>query len=107
MGAQFCRECNNLLYPRMEAGILQYVCNRCETTADPAHPVIVETCFKTKHGTSLQLNQDLARDVTLPRFRKSCARCSHGECLSYMEKSDEKALNSYYVCTRCFYEWTD
>lgn len=107
MATQFCRDCNNLLYPRIEGGVLQYVCNRCETTADPVDPVITVASFESKHGTNLQFNQHLMRDAALPRLLKKCQKCDSNECISYMEKSEEKALNSYYVCTKCFYEWTD
>ena len=107
MATQFCRECSNLLYPRMDGGILQYVCNKCETTADPVSAVLVSTSFKGQHGSNLQYKQHLMGDAALPRIRKECGKCRNNECISYMEKSEDKALNSYYVCTGCFHEWTD
>lgn len=107
MAIQFCRECNNLLYPKIECGILQYICNSCETTIDPADPIISSTVFKNRHGMSAQFTQHLLQDLTLPRFNKVCAKCSHPTCISYMEESEEKALNSYYVCMKCLHEWTD
>ncbi|KAI4292063.1 DNA-directed RNA polymerase II subunit RPB9 [Pancytospora philotis] len=107
MAIQFCRECNNLLHPRTEKDALHYVCNRCETIAEPASPVIYSMSLKTKHGSNPLFAQHLMHDPTLPRFSKACARCAHDRCISYMEENEEKALNSYYVCMKCFHEWTD
>lgn len=107
MAVQFCRECNNLLYPKTEGGILQYVCNRCETTADPNSPVVVSINMKSKHATNNTLKQYLVQDITLPQFNFDCNKCGNNECVSYMDKSEERALSSYYVCTKCYNEWTD
>lgn len=104
---QFCRECNNLLYPKMESGVLQYVCQRCDTTVDPASSIVTSFEFIKSHSKLLTARKNLLHDPTLPRFKIKCQTCGNSECIGYMEPSEEKALNSYYVCTKCYSEWND
>lgn len=107
MTVQFCKECNNLMGPRIEDGMLLYICGRCETVSEPSSPVINTVSFKKRHDTNPSRKQHLVHDITLPRLAMKCIKCGNGECLSYMENSEERALDTYYVCTRCFFEWTD
>jgi DNA-directed RNA polymerase II subunit RPB9 len=107
MGIQFCRECNNLMSPKIEDGLLLYTCGRCETISEPSSPIISTVSFKKRHDSNPSQKQHLIHDITLPRLSMRCPKCGNQECLSYMENSDERALNSYYVCTKCFFEWTD
>ncbi len=103
----FCQDCNNLMSPKVESGDLIYVCAKCETTCEPLNPIISFKNFKAKHDVNLSKTSDLISDVTLPRLNIKCEKCANNECLGYMEKNEEKALNFYYVCIRCQYEWTD
>lgn len=107
MGIQFCRECNNLMNPKVEEGSLIFVCNKCETMSDPENPIISSVSFKKQHNTNSLHQKDLVYDKTLPRLDMKCVKCGNRECIGYIEKSEEKALNFYYVCTKCFFEWTD
>lgn len=107
MAIKFCRECNNLLNLKMEGDMIQYLCNKCETTADIESPVIYMNSFRNNHESDLNQKKNMLLDPTLPRLKKKCSKCSNNICFSYMEKSEKKALNSYYVCTKCLYEWTD
>ncbi len=107
MSMQFCKECNNLLKLKFDGDIIQFVCSKCETTADLETHVIYQENFKTSHGSSSKYIKNLLLDSTLPRFEKTCTKCSNRLCISYMEKSEKKALNSYYICTRCLNEWND
>ncbi|KAI5149589.1 DNA-directed RNA polymerase II subunit RPB9 [Enteropsectra breve] len=107
MAIQFCKECNNMLYPKTDSVSMLYTCLRCDISAEPATPVVLSMNLKKTHCTDLQLKQNLFKDAALPRFATRCPKCSHNECISYFEKSEDKALDSYYVCTACYNEWTD
>lgn len=107
MGIQFCRECSNLMSPKIESGYLNYICGKCETVNEPDGPVVSSINFRKQHDLNSSQKNGLVHDVTLPRLQIRCTKCGHGECLGYMEQSEEKALNFYYVCTKCFFEWTD
>lgn len=107
MTIKFCSECNNLMNPKVENGLLLYVCARCEISIEPDSPIVSTYNLKKKHIPNSSKVQDLIHDVTLPRLNLACPKCEHKECIGYMEKNDEKALDFYYVCSKCFYEWSD
>jgi DNA-directed RNA polymerase subunit M/transcription elongation factor TFIIS len=107
MAIHFCSECSNLMCPKVDNGDLFYTCAKCETTVEPDSSVLSTINFRTRHDSSVCRTSDLIHDVSLPRINIKCERCGHGECIGYMEKNEEKALNFYYVCTKCLFEWTD
>lgn len=107
MGILFCRECKNMLYPKVDRDGFLYVCERCDLSVEPPSNVISSVSLKSRHAKDKQHVQSLFFDPTLPRLNKACPNCGHGICVSYMEKTEEKALDSYYVCNSCFYEWAD
>ncbi|ELA41000.1 uncharacterized protein VICG_01959 [Vittaforma corneae ATCC 50505] len=107
MDIQFCRDCNNLMSPKIESGNLLYICGKCETVSESDSPVISSIDFKKRHDSNASYKHDLVHDRTLPRLDIKCLRCGNTECLGYIEKNEERALNFYYVCTVCFNEWTD
>lgn len=107
MAIHFCEECNNLMSPKVENGELLYACAKCETTVEPTSSIISSTSFITHHDVNVSRTADLIHDVTLPRLNIKCEKCCNKECLGYMEKNEEKALNFYYVCINCHFEWTD
>lgn len=107
MSVQICTECSTLMNPKLEDGCLIYLCDKCETRADPISPIIFSENFRNTHKLNITKKQHLVDDVTLPRLNLKCFKCGNKECIYYMENTEERALNCFYVCTKCFYEWTD
>jgi len=107
MAVQVCKECSTLMTPKVEDGYLVYVCDKCDTRADPISPILYTETFTKPHGSYSHKKEDLIHDVTLPRLNLKCHKCLNKECICYMENSEERALNCFYVCTKCLYEWTD
>lgn len=92
---------------KIEGGALLYVCGKCETISEPKSPVLSSTYFKKQHDSNASRKYDLVDDKTLPRLAIKCEKCENKECIGYMEKNEDRALDFYYVCTSCFHEWTD
>lgn len=107
MEAQFCRDCSNLMSPKIESGSLIYVCGKCETLHEPESLILSSINFKKRHDTNASQKHELIYDKTLPRLTIKCLKCGNKECIGYIEKNEDRALNFYYVCTYCFNEWTD
>ncbi|KAL6120278.1 hypothetical protein NUSPORA_03014 [Nucleospora cyclopteri] len=105
MSLQFCNECNNILYPKYENGIYGMTCYRCNIITEANSNVVYKR--QTKLPTPNKNVRYFLNDVTLPMLNKTCEKCSNNKCVSYVKKSQVKALDTYYVCTSCLYEWTD
>uniref|UniRef100_A0A804JSK4 TFIIS-type domain-containing protein n=1 Tax=Musa acuminata subsp. malaccensis TaxID=214687 RepID=A0A804JSK4_MUSAM len=96
---KFCRECNNILYPKedREQKVLLYACRNCD-------------------------HQDVAADPTLPRTRAvQCAVCNHPEAVFFQvmmpplqllfsaTTRGEEGMTLFFVCCNpsCGYRWRD
>lgn len=105
MPVQFCKDCNNILYPKYENKTYLLGCNKCNVYEDTASSIVYE---KNKNENAEHKNiKYFLDDVTLPVVSKKCTKCENNRCVSYMRKSEEKALDEYYICTSCMYEFTD
>ncbi|KAL6503351.1 DNA-directed RNA polymerases II, IV and V subunit 9B [Orobanche gracilis] len=101
---KFCRECNNILYPKeeKEKKILLYACRNCDhqfcmgefscgvsKTHTGAMEVADNNCVyrnEILHSVAerTQVLQDVASDPTLPRTKSvRCASCNHGEAVFF------------------------
>lgn len=105
MDIQYCLECNNILYPRYENNILQLVCNKCNVVID-CNTYIIFNRYKNKNIENKN-KKYFVNDVTLPKLCKICEKCKNDNCVSYITKSEVKALDTHYICTSCLYEWCD
>ncbi|EXB55730.1 DNA-directed RNA polymerase II subunit [Morus notabilis] len=105
----FCRECNNILYPKEDRAnkTLLYACRNCD------HQEVAENncVFRNELNLSVraQILQDVTADPTLPRTRTvRCAQCSHEQAVFFQhsnnilypkEDRDQKIL--LYACRNC------
>ncbi|RVW39915.1 DNA-directed RNA polymerases II, IV and V subunit 9A [Vitis vinifera] len=110
---KFCRECNNILYPKedREQKILLYACRNCDHQSvcagqqflikitpcsllsilfnNTVQEVAENNCVYRNEihhsvGERTQVLQDVAADPTLPRTKSvRCAQCNHGEAVFF------------------------
>lgn len=105
MPVQYCHDCNNILYPKYESNTFALSCKKCNTTVD-LRTNVVYTREKREKAENKN-RQYFLNDVTLPQLDRICIKCENNKCVYYMRKSDIKALDTYYICMSCMYEWTD
>lgn len=104
MAIQFCNECNNILYPKYEDKTFLLGCSKCNIYIDVTTNVVYS---RNKIERQEHKNiQYFLHDVTLPVLNKKCVKCDNNKCVSYMRKSNEKALDEYCICTSCMFEFT-
>jgi len=84
-----------------------YACKFCDVSTNSKSPVISSINVRKQHQTDIKLKADLMKDKTLPIYKIACPKCENDSCVGYMEKSEERALFFYYICTECFNEWSD
>eukprot|EP01130_Rhizamoeba_saxonica_P015797 TRINITY_DN7143_c0_g1_i1.p1 TRINITY_DN7143_c0_g1~~TRINITY_DN7143_c0_g1_i1.p1 ORF type:complete len:110 (-),score=18.75 TRINITY_DN7143_c0_g1_i1:457-786(-) len=105
----FCRECNNMLYPHEneQDAQLELVCRNCEFIE-----LAENKCIFTHHTKETEEEKsivwgDVAADLTLPRtYRRECEKCSEREAVLYLIRSKE-AVSLYFVCANpsCYHRW--
>lgn len=109
MTQEFCRECNNILYPKedKEEKQLFMACKTCEHFEEAKSNTTY--CIYTDRGriSSSILPADIVSDPTLPRVRVQCPKCRHTEAVSYYgdEADEEVAFVMHYVCSKCSHVW--
>jgi len=106
---QFCRECNNILYPKedKQEKMLYLACKNCEHFEESVTPVVYSIQYK---GGEMKMEnnesvRDIANDPTLRRVKtKECTRCKGNlhAVFQMREGQNESALGMNYVCCRCF-----
>eukprot|EP00736_Rhodelphis_marinus_P000126 Rmarinus@m.17651 len=115
MVLKFCRECNNMLYPkedRKEKRLL-YACRRCNHWEPADNNCIYVNQIIHDVTEMTQVTHDVARDPTLPRtyLDVPCAKCGHREAVFFQSvttRADE-AMKLHFYCTNeeCGHRWTD
>eukprot|EP00744_Colponema_vietnamica_P021063 GILI01030022.1.p1 GENE.GILI01030022.1~~GILI01030022.1.p1 ORF type:complete len:123 (-),score=7.79 GILI01030022.1:174-542(-) len=118
-GMRFCRECNNMLYPREDKGNreLLYSCRNCQHEETVAHDDVGAHCvlreeINTKTSTKFIIRGELVQDPTLPRSTaKACANCGNREAVFFQAPitSAEEGMTLIFVCTNpdCGHNWKD
>lgn len=105
---QFCRECNNMLYPKEDKleKMLYLACRNCEHFEEAVTPVVYVAEYKKSAGKEVIGigAKEIASDPTLKRVTKECTRCN---CLSHAvfqpkDTREDDPLSVNYVCCRCF-----
>ncbi|XP_022864106.1 DNA-directed RNA polymerases II, IV and V subunit 9A isoform X1 [Olea europaea var. sylvestris] len=121
---KFCRECNNILYPRedKEQKILLYACRNCDHQKNGSYTEGRSLrpwapCFwngnEIHHsaGERTQVLQDVAADPTLPRTKAvRCSNCGHGEAVFFQATArGEEGMTLFFVCCNpnCGHRWRD
>jgi DNA-directed RNA polymerase II subunit RPB9 len=111
---RFCRECNNMLYPKenRELKALEYVCRLCDYKDDSAtgscvyeHSVVKDTSTRLENVLS-----DLNKDPTLQRSDKiNCPSCPSNEAVFFQADVTLKStkLTLVFICVECGFKWMD
>ncbi|KAI5167606.1 DNA-directed RNA polymerase II subunit RPB9 [Nematocida sp. ERTm5] len=106
---QFCRECNNMLYPKEDKleKMLYLACRNCEHFEEAITPTVYTVEYRKSKGRDVitsSIGKEIAEDPTLRRVEKECTRCSckvHAVFQKKDERGDEP-LSVNYACCRCF-----
>lgn len=105
---QFCRECNNMLYPKedKQEKILYLSCRNCEHFEEAYSPVVHSVVYRNAPVTTTLSStaKDIAEDPTLRRTKaRVCTRCSHSTHAVFQTKDipEDSALSVNYVCCNC------
>lgn len=107
----FCKECNNMLYPKEDKDqkTLFLTCRNCEHFEESKSNIICDMKFsKNKESTLSSLNKDLVQDKTLPRTNKvHCKGCNGNEAVYFQTKDrQEEVLEIHFVCCYCHEMWS-
>ncbi|GJN05119.1 hypothetical protein PR202_ga22724 [Eleusine coracana subsp. coracana] len=84
---KFCRECNNILYPKedRENRTLLFACRNCDHQEVSDSNLVYRNVVDHAAGEFTQvLYEDVASDPTLPRTKSvRCSACGHGEAVFF------------------------
>ncbi|KAJ6429636.1 hypothetical protein OIU84_021106 [Salix udensis] len=90
---KFCRECNNILYPREDRDqkILLYACRNCDHQEIADDNCVYRNEVHHSVAERTQVLQDVAADPTLPRTKAvTCTVCKHPEAVFFQEIFEKK-----------------
>ncbi|GJN09396.1 hypothetical protein PR202_ga27399 [Eleusine coracana subsp. coracana] len=110
---KFCRECNNILYPKEQTDrrALLFACRNCEHQEISDNNCVYRNEVHHAAGERTQVLQDVASDPTLPRTKTvRCTECGHGEAVFFQVTTAHHFLVSelyrYYNLTAIYSEPT-
>ncbi|ONM59617.1 DNA-directed RNA polymerase subunit [Zea mays] len=114
---KFCRECNNMLYPRedKETRTLLYACQTCEHEEIATDTCVYKRVIRKPGGEPKDVLKDAATDPSLPRTRSvRCYNCNHPEAAFFQvctqaPTKGEQAMTLYFICCNpsCGHRWRD
>ncbi|WVZ66685.1 hypothetical protein U9M48_015874 [Paspalum notatum var. saurae] len=110
---KFCRECNNMLYPRedKETRTLLYACQSCDHEEVATDTCVYKRVLRKPSGEPKDVLKDAAADPSLPRTRSvRCYNCNHPEAAFFQAPArGEQALTLYFICCNpsCGHRWRD
>ncbi|KAI8870466.1 Zgc:103515 [Ramicandelaber brevisporus] len=110
---RFCRDCNNVLYPKenRQERRLYYACKVCDYQEKAQEQLVHRQQVAHVANETTAIVADLASDPTLPRTNEiPCPRCGHNEVVYFQSQSihPDTRLTLYYLCcnTSCSHRWT-
>ncbi|CAM9120717.1 unnamed protein product [Ectocarpus fasciculatus] len=101
---RFCRECNNLLYPRENRleKRLEFVCKLCpyvDTNEEGSSCVWANELLKDSSSTLDVISSDMKNDPTLQRSSDiECPKCGYHEAVFFQQTSKSTALRLIFIC---------
>ncbi|KAK3984199.1 putative DNA-directed RNA polymerase II subunit RPB9 [Cladorrhinum sp. PSN332] len=102
---RFCSECSNMLYPREDDvnRQLMFVCRTCNYSEKATTACIYRNILNNAAGETAGVTQDVGSDPTLPRSKRNCPVCNHGECVYFQsqQRTSETGMKLFYVCCEC------
>jgi len=108
---QFCKECENKLFPIEEDDKLWNKCIDCGFKEEYNNSVIDKTNYKNKESISTDNNKFIIYDPTIPRtIHKICPNkgCISNENTALREAvfiQDPVTIKLTYICVCCNTEW--
>ena len=114
IGIKFCKECNNMLYPKEDVANkrLVYACRNCGYDEIAKNNCVYVNNLDQNVNELSYINTDIIQDPTLPRsYTQICPKCKHRETVFFqsdIHKTTEHGMKLYYVCTNpdCCHRWT-
>merc|ERR1711874_380690 len=112
---RFCKECNNMLYPRDCAGKLGFFCiaSGCNHYTVIDKPDCEIQNLVSYKNFSKEENNDICfeyiEDLTMQRdYDTPCDKCGHKESVFYMDDNiDQSQVLLMHICTapNCYHHW--
>mmetsp|Transcript_14974 Transcript_14974/g.42044 ORF Transcript_14974/g.42044 Transcript_14974/m.42044 type:complete len:116 (-) Transcript_14974:624-971(-) len=107
---RFCKESNDLLYPREDKDRkrLVYYCKNCSYTedADEVDWCVYRNAVKEVKDKTV-ITQDVRFNPTLPRTKDvQCPACNHNESV-YYTSATSTGMTLHFQCTDCGNKWQD
>ncbi|KAF5141193.1 dna-directed rna polymerase subunit m [Vairimorpha ceranae] len=110
MNSEFCKECNNMLYPKDDntESFMMLVCKSCDNMQESTTNRICATYFKSRNYGYKTYAKALAKDPTLPKIKMKCSECNNDVVVYFQNKDieEEVAFDLAYICTKCYNYWT-
>ncbi|GJN30001.1 hypothetical protein PR202_gb18273 [Eleusine coracana subsp. coracana] len=94
---KFCRECNNILYPKEQTDrrALLFACRNCEHQEISDNNCVYRNEVHHAAGERTQVLQDVASDPTLPRTKTvRCTECGYRK----RRRGDDSVLRVLQLC---------
>ena len=108
---QFCKECENKLFPFEEDNQLWNRCNDCGFKEEYSNSVIDKKLYKNKDTIVHENNRFLIHDPSVPRTihkqcpNKNCITVKNPELQEAIFIQDPVTVKLTYVCVNCNTEW--
>eukprot|EP00742_Colponemidia_sp_Colp-10_P006808 GILJ01007295.1.p1 GENE.GILJ01007295.1~~GILJ01007295.1.p1 ORF type:complete len:123 (+),score=11.48 GILJ01007295.1:29-397(+) len=116
-GMRFCRECNNMLYPKEDKQnrVLLYACRNCDHSEEAARNDPTENCVYRNDISGVGAERYIVRpeivtDPTLPRTKNAnCPNeCDKKEAVFFQAPSKgDEGMKLVFVCTTCKTYWKE
>jgi DNA-directed RNA polymerase subunit M/transcription elongation factor TFIIS len=108
---QFCKECENKLFPFEEDNQLWNKCHECGFKEEYSEAIIDKKIYKNKDNNVNDNNRYLIYDPSVPRTIHK--QCPNKECPSVKDASLQEAIfiqdpitiKLTYICVNCNTEW--
>lgn len=119
IGISFCKECNNMLYPKEDTinKQLLYACRNCGFDKVAKNNCVYVNNLADTFDELRCINTDIIQDPALPRTKycptlpQYCPRCMNNDVVFFQSdnrKTIENQMKLYYVCANvdCCHRWT-
>jgi DNA-directed RNA polymerase II subunit RPB9 len=110
---RFCKESNDLLYPREDRArkTLVFACRNCDYVEDAGDAAEDRCVYRNiiDHSASEKtvIVTDVRADATLPRTRDViCPKCAHREAVFFSTTTAE-GMTLFFQCLLCIHKWND
>jgi DNA-directed RNA polymerase subunit M/transcription elongation factor TFIIS len=108
---QFCKECDNKLFPTEEDDNLWNKCMECGFKEEYIQSIIEKKMYKGKENHVDDNNKFLIYDPTIPRTihkqcpNKNCISIKNPELQEAVFIQDPVTVKLTYICVNCNTEW--